>query len=116
MGRVKYLLNIVFIHIDVRIISFPYMIISSLLLLLMSNAITLRRDKSILYSRATIIILLISALITYDNLYFLFLNKGIGIYGGLFHTTCTTNIFHIFRIYLILYLFKKSITKKTRLR
>ena len=72
------------------------MLIISLILLLLSNSITLRRDKSILYSRATIIILLISALITYDNLYFLFLNKGIGIYGGLFHTTCTTNIFHIF--------------------
>ena len=72
------------------------MLILSLILLLLSNSITLRRDKSILYSRVTITILLISALITYDNNYFLFLNKGIGIYGGLFHTTCTTSIFHIF--------------------
>ena len=72
------------------------MLIVSLILLLLSNSITSRRDKSILYSRATITILLISALITYDNTYFLFLNKGIGIYGGLFHTTCTTGVFHIF--------------------
>jgi len=57
---------------------------------------TLRRDKSILYSRATITILLISSLITYDNLSFEFLNKGIGIYGGLFHSTSTTSFFHIF--------------------
>ena len=57
-----------------------------------------RRDKSILFSRITITILVISFLICYDNLYFLFLNKGIGIYGGLFHTTATTNIFHIFII------------------
>jgi hypothetical protein len=72
------------------------MIITSLILLLLSNAITLRHDKSILYARATIIILLTSVLITYDNLYFLFLNNGIGIFGGLFHTTCITNVFNIF--------------------
>lgn len=72
------------------------MLIISLILLLLSNSITLRRDKSILYSRVTITILLISSLITYDNLYFLFLNKGIGIFGSLFHTTCTTNGFHLF--------------------
>lgn len=39
---------------------------------------------------------MITILITYDNLYLLFLNKGIGIFGGLFHTTSTTNMFHIF--------------------
>jgi len=72
------------------------MIILSLIYLLLSNSVTLRRDKSILYSRTTITILLISVLISYDNLYFLFLNKGIGVYGGLFHTTSTTNVFHIF--------------------
>jgi NADH-ubiquinone oxidoreductase chain 2 len=62
--------------------------------------ITLRRDKSILYSRATITILLISSFIAYDNLFFLFLNKGIGIFSGLFTTTATTTVFHIF-IFLI---------------
>ena len=72
------------------------MLITSLFLLLLSNSITSRRDKSILYSRAAITILVISAFIAYDNLYFLFLNKGIGIFGGLFHTTATTNSFHIF--------------------
>ena len=72
------------------------MIIISLILLLLSNSITLRRDKSILYSRATITILLVSSLIAYDNLYFLFLDKGIGIFGGLFHSTSTTSVFHIF--------------------
>ena len=76
------------------------MVITSLIFLLLSNSITLRRDKSILYSRATITILLISAFIAYDNLFFLFLNKGIGIFGGLFNTTATTNAFHIF-IFLI---------------
>ena len=72
------------------------MILYSLIFLLLSNSITLRSDKSILYSRITISILFYSIIITYNNLYFLFLNKGIGIFGGLFHTTSTTNAFHIF--------------------
>jgi NADH-ubiquinone oxidoreductase chain 2 len=53
-----------------------------------------------LYSRIAITILLISAFIAYDNLSLLFLAKGIGIFGGLFHTTATTNSFHLF-IFLI---------------
>jgi NADH-ubiquinone oxidoreductase chain 2 len=72
------------------------MLIISLIQLLLSNAITLRRDKSILYSRTSITILLIASLISYDNLHLLFLSKGIGIFGGLFHSTSTTNVFHIF--------------------
>jgi len=76
------------------------MLTTALILLLLSNSTALRRDLSILFSRATITILLISTLITYDNLYFLFLNKGIGIFAGLFHATCTTGVFHVF-IFLI---------------
>ena len=76
------------------------MLFNSFILLLLSNAITPRRDKSILYSRATITILLISAFIAYDNLYLLFLANGVGIFGGLFHVTATTYFFHIF-IFLI---------------
>jgi len=72
------------------------MLTISLILLLLSNSIALRRDKSILYSRSTITILVIAALISYDNLNFSFLNKGIGIFGGLFHATCITTSFHIF--------------------
>ena len=72
------------------------MLLNSLIFLLLSNSITSRRDKSILYSRTTITILLISTLIAYDNLSLLFLAKGIGIFSGLFQTTATTNSFHIF--------------------
>jgi NADH-ubiquinone oxidoreductase chain 2 len=70
----------------------------SLILLLLSNAITLRRDKSILYSRATITILLISVLIIYNTLSFSYLTEGIGIHSGLFHITIIGNIFHIFTL------------------
>jgi len=84
----------------VRISLFLAMLFNSLILLLLSNSITSRRDKSILYSRITITILLISTIIAYDNLSLLFLAKGVGIFGGLFYTTATTNSFHIF-IFLI---------------
>jgi NADH:ubiquinone oxidoreductase subunit 4 (subunit M) len=58
----------------------------TLFYLLLSNAITLRRDKSILYSRVTIVTLILTALIIYSNLYITFLAKGIELFGGLFYT------------------------------
>lgn len=76
------------------------MIIFSILFLLLSNAVTLRRDKSILFSRVAIIVLLYSSLIAMTSLYLIYLDRGIGLYGGLFHATSTTQIFHIF-IFLI---------------
>src|SRR6266487_4553253 len=68
--------------------------------LLLSNAVTLRRDKSILFSRVAIIVLLYSSLIAITSLYFTYLDKGIGLYGGLFHVTSITQVFHVF-IFLI---------------
>jgi NADH-ubiquinone oxidoreductase chain 2 len=77
-------------------ISLPVMLINSILLLLLSNAVTLRRDKSILFSRVTIIILLYSSILGLVCLYIKYIDKGIGLYGGLFHVTSNTQIFHIF--------------------
>ena len=76
------------------------MIIYSILFLLLSNAVTFRRDKSILYSRKTIIILLYSSIIAFNSLDIAFLDKGLGLYGGLFHATSITQTFQIF-IFLI---------------
>ena len=72
------------------------MIIYSILFLLLSNAVTFRREKSILYSRNTIIILLCSCMVALKSLDISFLDKGIGLYGGLFHATPITQTFHIF--------------------
>ena len=77
------------------------MLCNTLILTLLSTSITARRDKSILYSRIAIFILLSSAFIAYDNLFILFLAKGIGIFGGLFQITVITNVSHIF-IFLII--------------
>ena len=76
------------------------MLIFSILFLLLSNAVTLRRDKSILYSRVTITVLLYSAYLALESLYLTNLDTGIGIYGGLFHATSITQVFHIF-IFLV---------------
>ena len=79
-----------------RFESLKAMLIFSILFLLLSNAVTLRRDKSILFSRISIIILLYSILLAKNSLYMISIDRGIGIYSGLFHITSITQIFHIF--------------------
>ena len=49
------------------------MLIFSIFFLLLSNAVTFRRDKSILYSRIAILVLLNSIIIAMASLYILFL-------------------------------------------
>jgi len=72
------------------------MLIISTIFLLLSNAVTLRRDKSILYNRVAIIILFYTSTIAFNSLYIIYLDRGIGLFGGLFHATSITQIFHIF--------------------
>ena len=76
------------------------MAIYSMLVLLLSNAVTLRRDKSILYSRATIIIFLCSCVLVAKSLSVTFLDRGVGLYGGLFHATPITHTFHLFIFFI----------------
>ena len=76
------------------------MLISSLIFLLLSNAVTSRRDKSILYSRVAITILLYSSLVVLKNLNIISLDKGIGLHGGLFHATSITQTFHLFIFFI----------------
>ena len=72
------------------------MIIHSIILVLFSNSVTLRRDKSILYSRNALMGLLFSSLLVLGSLYITNLDTGIGLFGGLFHSTSTTHTFHLF--------------------
>jgi len=74
------------------------MILISILSLLISNAVTLRRDMSILFNRIAIIALIYSIL--HDITCLFILNQGLGLHGGLLHITNITQIFHIF-IFLI---------------
>lgn len=59
-----------------------------------SNAVTLRRDMSILFNRIAIIALAYCFLQDLASLSLI--NKGIGLHGGLLHITNITQIFHIF--------------------
>jgi NADH-ubiquinone oxidoreductase chain 2 len=70
------------------------MIIVSILILLLSNAVALRRDMSILFNRIAIVAL--SYAILHDIMSLSLIYKGIGIHGGLLHITNLTQIFQIF--------------------
>jgi NADH-ubiquinone oxidoreductase chain 2 len=72
------------------------MVLTFLLLLLFSNGLSNRPDTSILYSRIGILIILYSLISTYNTLYITYLEKGIGLYGGLFNITAITHVFQIF--------------------
>lgn len=74
------------------------MIIISILSLLLSASVTLRRDMSILFNRVTIIGLIYCIL--YDTMCLSFVSKGIGLHGGLLHITNITQIFHIFVFFI----------------
>nr|YP_009268540.1 NADH dehydrogenase subunit 2 [Beauveria caledonica]AMD61804.1 NADH dehydrogenase subunit 2 [Beauveria caledonica]UVW80382.1 NADH dehydrogenase subunit 2 [Beauveria caledonica] len=70
------------------------MIIISILSLLLSNAVNLRRDVAILYNRIAILILLYCIVHDYTSL--TVVTKGIGLHGGLLLINNLTQIFHIF--------------------
>jgi NADH-ubiquinone oxidoreductase chain 2 len=72
------------------------MILTFLLLLLFSNGLSNRPDTSILYSRIAILIVFYSLISSYTTLYITYLEKGIGLYGGLFNITAITQVFQIF--------------------
>jgi len=74
------------------------MIITSIIFLLFSNAVALRRDLSILFNRIAIISL--SYAILHDFMSLTIIGKGIGIHGGLLHITNMTQIFHIFIFFI----------------
>jgi len=76
------------------------MLLSNLIYIILSNAVTDRRDKSILYNRIAIIALAYSVINSLVCLGFKSFDKGIGIYNGLFFTTPVTTTFQIF-IYLL---------------
>lgn len=80
------------------------MLIFSVVLFILSCAINSKKDKSILYSRIFILVLLNSCFIGYNLLYISFFNKGIGIYGGLFNITVVNSVFNIFILIISLFI------------
>jgi NADH-ubiquinone oxidoreductase chain 2 len=76
------------------------MIITFLLLLLFYNGLTVRPDTSILFSRIGLLIIFYSIVSSIMSFHITYLQKGIGLYGGLFNVTCITHTFQIF-IFLV---------------
>jgi NADH-ubiquinone oxidoreductase chain 2 len=72
------------------------LVVGLLTSLLISNAVSSRRDKSILFSRVVIKCLILSGIIAINNLYIAPLEKGIGLYGGLFNVSVLTQTFNVF--------------------
>jgi NADH-ubiquinone oxidoreductase chain 2 len=72
------------------------MILTFLVLLLLSNGLTVRPDTSILFNRIGILIIFYGIISSYTNYYINYLEKGVSLYGGLFNITSITITFHIF--------------------
>src|SRR5436190_630520 len=72
------------------------MLLTFLLLLLFSNGLTIRPDTSILYSRIGLLIIFYSIISSMSSFYITYLQKGIGLYNGLFNITPITHSFQIF--------------------
>ena len=71
------------------------MLLSSIFLLLLSNALSFRRDSTILYSRIGILVLIYCIYLSYNNLFITYLDNGVGLFGGLFYTSSITQSFHM---------------------
>jgi len=80
------------------------MLNTALVFMLLSNAVTIRRDKSIIFTRIAQLSLICACFSLYYNIYFSYLLTGIGFFGGLFHTTSITHtyIFFIFLLSIII--------------
>ena len=72
------------------------MILTFLVLLLLSNGLTVRPDTSILYSRIGLIIIFYSLVSAYTTFYIEYLERGVSLYGGLFNVTSITHTFQMF--------------------
>ena len=72
------------------------MLLTFLVLLLLSNGLTVRPDTSILYSRMGILIIFYSLISAFTTSYIPNLEKGISLYGGLFNVTSISHSFQMF--------------------
>ena len=77
------------------------MLIGSLMFLILSSAVALRRDKSILFSRVAMTIsALCFMVVCYETS--IALNKGMGLFGGLYHSTPLSQMFNVFILVLFI--------------
>jgi NADH-ubiquinone oxidoreductase chain 2 len=78
------------------------MLVTSLTLLLLSNAVSSRRDKSILFSRTALLIFFYCFILLSLDLNLIFLDKGLSLFGGLIYCKGHSQVFSLFIILLSL--------------
>src|SRR5687768_16317813 len=78
------------------------MLITSLILFIMSNSLSIRRDISIYYSRIGIPLIIFSIIICYNNMYFEYLNTILGLFTGLFNISSISLSFGLIILILTL--------------
>ena len=76
------------------------MILACQLLMLVSIAVTDKRDKSIIYSRLAMQILLYCLFLVFYNMYYWFNDNIIAIFGGLITITTLTQTFNLFIFFI----------------
>ena len=84
------------------------MILTFLSFLLFSNGLTYRLDTSILYNRTGLFIILYSLFSIFICFHITYLEKGIGLYGGLFNTTAIIQNFQIFILMISFFILSMS--------
>jgi len=84
------------------------MLFTGILLLLISNAVTFRRDKSILFARLTILILTNCSILLATIISFSFLSKSISLFGGLVYCKIHTLVFTLFIFALTVFILSLS--------
>ena len=72
----------------------------SLNIILLTNAVTSKRDRTILYSRIAIVSLIYSSILLYSNFYLSFFQKSVTLYNGLLYCKSYTLFFTFFIFFL----------------
>lgn len=80
------------------------MLLCSIFFFLLSNSLSFRRDISIYYSRIGIVIQLYCIFFCYNNFFVLYLDQGIGLFGGLFNISPISLFFDILIFLLTLFI------------
>ena len=76
------------------------MTLNFILLLLISNGLTLKINRAILFSRLGFTIIFFDIVFSYLNSFVTYIEKGISTFGGLFSVSCITHIFEIFIFFI----------------
>lgn len=78
------------------------MLITSILLILLSNAFTSRRDLSLCFNRSLIAVILVTLLIGISSNNYVVMKEGVSMLSGLFHNSNFTITFHMFILFITL--------------